>query len=385
MVTFGDATSRSKLREQIDTQRLLLTSQPGDCVDEVLIFLSSDYFEAHAWPQTGASVVVKTLLESSEALKADIGSLVEASEDEDDMQDYLLIIRHIWRQSRIWKTPGIPEITAESYDKEIDVFAEKYGHPSILHSCIINKIPTVDSIMTSGAKLHLLSRSSRRNDYVDLGRHNAESFFKRWDSPTSLAMYTSSDFSYLEDAICKAGIYLPEFIHEELNHNLQNGFEKQKPLTASGWTEESLAYLFRQTFTPSTCMKACTCYTNWDLRTQDSTLKQPKWLRFLSLVKSLGKEVQRSAPGQPLDAFQSLLDGFFKSAFENLTDSEAPSPFCFPDHKGCYLCENCWYTNGYVQDFWSTRDIDPSYEVWSQEEMSNFDEEENSPFLLSFD
>ena len=60
------------------------------------------------------------------------------------------------------------------------------------------------------------------------------------------------------------------------------------------------------------------------------------------------------------------------------------SYFCFPDYKGCYLCEDCWFKNWYGQDFWSTKDIDPDYVAMGPEERLRFVDEGGSPFLLSF-
>ena len=373
-----------RLRDQIDTQRLLLVSQPEECASEVLVFLANNYFVTRAWPKNEASVVFKTLLQSSQVLQADVEHLAEIESKNAllSTQDLLLISRRLWRQANTWKTPGTPEITAEGYDEDLDILAAKQRLPSVLQSCIINKLPDICSLIAAGAKLHLLSRSANPSIYRDPEDRNIAGFENHWDTPTSLAMCTSDDFYYWRDALARAGINIPEFIDEELRQSPGNGGLRPNPL-ASRWTLESLSQLFHQDFTPSACKRSCAC-SWWHMTIPQPTLKQPKWLQFLRVVKSPGMKAQWPILELP-NTHQTQVGEFVKQALVNLTNSETPSPFCFPDHKGCYLCENCWYDNGYVQDFWSTRDIDPDYKVLRPGERLDLFDEEDSPFLLSFE
>lgn len=377
-----DTAHTPKIKEQIAAQRLLLTSRPEDCARNILWFLAYFYFVARSWPDDGADVIVRALLESSEALRADIDHFAEGSAEDqpDEIEELLFITQRVWRQSTTWETPGVPENTAKCYDEELDILAAKREAPSALHSCIITKSPEIGSLIAAGAKLHLLSRPAYPNRYRDPKHNQTIEFRKHWDTPTSLSMYTSDDFCYWKDALARTRIPLPEFATQELSQNIVNGATRSNPLQTSGWTEENLELLLCQNLTPSSCAKSCACHR---FNRTARTLKQPKWLRFLAIMKRLSKkELEGSTAAKSLDGIQALVED---SASVDLTESESQSPFCFPDHKGCYLCEDCWFDNGYVQEFWSTRDIDPDYEVLSPEERLSYVDEEDSPFLLTLE
>ena len=86
---------------------------------------------------------------------------------------------------------------------------------SVLHAYIMNKSSEATSLITAGAKLHLVSRSAYPNIYRDLKDPNAPGFLKNWDTPTSSAMYTSDDFCFWRDTIVRVGLDLEEFVDEE--------------------------------------------------------------------------------------------------------------------------------------------------------------------------
>jgi hypothetical protein len=229
-------------------------------------------------------------MESSQSLQNDIEYLVDLEDSKSifSTEDLLFISRRLWGQSKSWGAPGVPEITSDCYDEALDILAAKRGIHSVLHSCIMNKSSEVTSLITAGAKLHLISKSAYPNRYRVPKDRNTPDFLKNWDTPTSFAMYTSNDCCFWRDAVVRAGLDLEEFINEELEQNLDS--ERENPLLAAGWSNANLAMLLARDINPSECIKSCNCNCNCFRSGGDfkRTLKQPKWLRFLSLIKTFG-------------------------------------------------------------------------------------------------
>ena len=352
-----------------------MTHQLEDCAYLTLIRIAYGYFVARAWHRSGASIHLRSLIESSQSFQGDIELLADTqTETRGTTADLIFISRRIRKQFKSWEAPGFPNPTPACYDEALDLFAVKLHLPSILHACIMNKSSEVVSLVTAGAKLHLLSRTVHLYRYRYL--EGMVGFLKNLDTPTSFAMYTSDDFCFWRDAVVRAGVDLEEFIDEEFESET-SGNDRVNPLMAAGWSKANLVMLLAQDINPSECNRSCRCVELLEGR----TLKQPRWLRFLGLMKGGDKRSGNYILEEGREGCQS---GVADPPTEAPSSAGRASPFCFPDHKGCYLCEDCWFKNGYVQHFWSTRDIDPDYVAMSREERLRLVDEEDSSFLLSF-
>ena len=393
------ARSAAMLEAQINTQRLFLIHSPEDYAEEMLIFLTRDYFWARNSTHKGLEIIFRSMLQSSQVLKEDIEYLVDHS-----ACTRIQIARRLWSKSDFLELRGGPRHTLDDYDDVIESNATKLGFSSLLHSCLITKPASISSILKSGVYLHPISRERFRKPLRPrfFDKKQSMSEICTWlDTPTSLAMYNSDDFHYWRSALLESGINLQNFVDEELareaddvGDDILNFKDEDRvvkmPFQDSDWSNQNLLSLFQRELSPSICEKVCMCETDIGREANDSKLKQPKWLQFLGMVKRNGGQIKTpESVDSPPNSFNGNQDALELDTIEmdprNTTEKEISS-FCFADHIGCYVCEHCWFITGYKRDFWDTRDIDPDFEMpnlLSEVEVYDDDDEGDSPFLLS--
>jgi hypothetical protein len=390
------------LEAQINTQRLFLVHSPEDYAEEMLIFLTRDYFWSRISTHEGLELIFRSMVKSSQVLMEDINYLVDDSES-----TRIQLARRIWSKSNSLEFRGGPRRTLDEYDSVLDAAGTKLGYQSLLQSCIVTKSEKIVSVLDSGAHCHLVSRSRFRKSLgcrVNFQVVEPQKIYTLTDTPTSSALHTSDDFYYWRTALLEAGVDIRDFVNEELDNEAEEPAEhvlhyedmdgveasKRMPLHDFGWNKDALIALFRRDIVPSTCKRICLCGESqfYQAYEPQSMLKQQKWLQFLAMMKrscSQTENIRLADRSRITGNDGQEIPGFEKKEPENANDIEI-SRFCFPDHEGCYLCWNCWTKTGYQRDFWDTRDIDPDFEMpsrISEVEGNTNDNDEDSPFLLS--
>ena len=96
-------------------------------------------------------------------------------------------------------------------------------------------------------------------------------------------------------SIVQADLNLEHFVSEELELSLGNG--RENPILSSGWSKASLAMLFAENVVRSWCIRSRDCSRRFRVD-PERTLKQPKWIRFLALMKSFGTELESCTAGE---------------------------------------------------------------------------------------
>ncbi|KUJ17586.1 uncharacterized protein LY89DRAFT_718256 [Mollisia scopiformis] len=373
--------------DQVETQRLLM-SQNDDYVGEMMTFLSSFYATARIQQSSRDAYLFPAILQSSMVLQSELQGFVE--EPSEIYTPRAKVVRQIWKSWQSWDTPGIPNYCVDTYDEIVDLALVELQYPSVFHACVLTGHLNISALIQSGANPHLISKGHRHFYGPDKGREDRwdaarRIYLKTFDTPTSLAMYTSGHFSNWRAALHSAKLDLDDFIQHELRPGLDiNG--RKMPLRVSGWTKTNLAQLFKYKLQPSTCKSACSCrYTRADF-------KQPKWLRFLWNVKHQGStsrtcnsyedDEQRGHNQDSPD--MEVEDQASPRIFQDLDPGDGTlSPFCFPDHKGCcYVCQRCWYNNR-ERDFWLARDTSPDEHLENMKAVWEREDSDDSPFLLS--
>lgn len=161
------------------------------------------------------------------------------------------------------------------------------------------------------------------------------------------------------------------------------------PLHFSGWTSDALRNLFRSQEIPSSCIRLCFCQSRRQEESNERQsfrpLKQPKWLRFLWKIKHHDGTVVLSEKSDTGLVGKNLRDDgkpnkrLYSGPQEHKSTDEPASSFCYPDRRGCYVCQDCWQESR-DHPFWDPRDINPN--AWPVTEQLD-DDDEVSPFLLS--
>jgi len=313
-----------------------MARMPNEHASEMLGFLIQKLAMARTWHALSDRDYIGPLIHSSQVLQENLNYFIE-----DSSRDREPIARLIWKKANSWTKYGSFDCTIEDYDEILDLAFVKASRPSVLHACVINKRFNILRLLKMGASPHLISLAD-------------VSFHEPFDTPTSLAMYTSDSFYYWKEEVKSAEVDLGDFVDQEIEVEPDmNG--RKMPLLHSGWTRAPLLELFRSEFIPSTCERQCECgwvdetgtVTKLELQ-EVQALKQPKWLQFLGAIKHKNQSNQSSATTHDFDLHKVSEDPSERSSME-IEDStqEISSKFCFPGHKGCYLCHRCWSLSEY--------------------------------------
>ena len=266
-------------------------------------------------------------------------------------------------------------------ERAIDTVDKPYGYSMLMWRIAYGK--DLIDMVPFGPNLHLLGFD--------------RAFSPRFESPTSLAMYSSAAFAHWRDFLKDSDVDMDEFVIHET---------EQGPLKEAGWNSHNLRRLFDLIYTPAFHLQdiwsCCDCGDPiWRLRVQPHWLGSLDWIQQgddpHDLNSNIAKTIQApNANGTLLSRYQrsyQLCTGATATSTSEILSHESKADFmtnstvtmeaCRSYEPDDIVCIDCWafHRRAGVRRVPSTAD-DTTSDLDDTSDSSSSTEDAYSPFLI---